>query len=197
MQTIGKLLSSARRKKRISLARLSERTKIKEQFLRAIERDEWHVLPNFAVTQGFVRSVAGVLGTNPEIAVALFRRDFEEGKQAVPSKNRASIWTPRTTIIAITIFGVGIIGFYLFVQYTIFVAPPPLEITKIERSGATVTLKGKTSSEAQILINNEPLLVDENGNFAITLTHVKEGDVWTLESRSRSGKSTKKEVTAP
>lgn len=196
MNTIGKVLKQARTRKKISITRLAEKTKIKEHYLRAIEKEEWHILPNLAVTQGFVRSVAGVLGASQETATALLRRDFEERKQTSTTSS-ATIWTPRTTIFAVSAVAIVLVGLYLTKQYQTFVSPPPLEITKIERSGRTVTLEGKTSSQAQVLINNEPLLVGEDGSFGIIVTHVKQGDVWTIESRSRSGKSTKKEITVP
>lgn len=199
MNTVGKILLRERRKRRFSLAKLSERTKIKEQYLRAIEKEEWGSLPNFATTQGFVKNVASALGTNPGTAVALLRRDWEERKveKETGRGHIATLWTPKTTTMAIGILVTLLVGFYLIEQYKTFTAPPPLDISETTRVANGVKISGQTASEAQVLINGEPLLVDKNGNFSITITQLQPGGKLTVESRSRSGKSTKKEIIVP
>lgn len=198
MNTVGKILSRERRKRRFSLAKLSERTKIKEQYLRAIEKEEWGSLPNFATTQGFVKNVAAVLGTNPETSIALLRRDWEErNEKKETKKTHATLWTPKTTTITIILLGTLMISFYLLQQYKTFTAPPPLNISGVEKTTNGIKISGQTTSEAQVLINDEPLLVDKNGNFSITITQLLPGEKLTIESRSRSGKSTKKEIIVP
>lgn len=196
MQTVGKVLQQARKRKKISIIRLSQKTKIKEQFLRAIENEEWKLLPNFATTAGFVRNFAATVGTNPEVAAALLRRDFEEAKEKHQKKTFNIFWTPQTTLILVSLLALLLLGFYLLYQYTTFYASPPLNITELKRNNDSVTIAGSTRSEAQILIGGEPLLVNKDGKFEIKIT-AKTGDVITIESRARSGKSTKKEVTLP
>jgi cytoskeletal protein RodZ len=57
MNSIGKILKNARIKKKLSLSSLSDKTKIKRDFLDAIEKEEWEKLPEFPVVLGFVKSI--------------------------------------------------------------------------------------------------------------------------------------------
>ena len=72
MKNVGSILKEARKAKRVSLRDISGKTKIKEKFLRAIEEMEWSSLPNLAVTSGFVKSFAQVVGVDLARAGALF-----------------------------------------------------------------------------------------------------------------------------
>lgn len=195
MNTVGKFIADARRKKKISLSRLSQKTKIKERFLAAIEKEEWQVLPNYTVTAGFVRNIAISVGINPDTALAFLRRDFAAEEQIVLEK-RVFYWSPKlTTALLILIMGGGV-AIYLLSQYLSFVKPPPLNINAVERKGSEVEISGKTDKVAGVLINDESILTHEDGSFKVTIS-AQSGEKLIVESRSRSGKSTKKEIIVP
>ncbi|PIP57517.1 transcriptional regulator, partial [Candidatus Woesebacteria bacterium CG22_combo_CG10-13_8_21_14_all_39_10] len=61
MRTIGEILKSARIKKRYSLKKVERETKIKKEFVEAIESGDWTVLPDFPVVLGFVKNLASFL----------------------------------------------------------------------------------------------------------------------------------------
>lgn len=202
MKTVGQFLAYHRKKKKISLARLSAKTKIKERFLQAVEEEEWQVLPSYAVTAGFVRNMAIAISANQETALALLRRDWAgedlpAGKAGQKvAKRRIFFWQPRlTTTLALVAAG-GAIAIYLAVQYINFSTPPPLHISGIERQDNYVEITGKTDKEASVLINSQAVLVDEAGNFKIKIK-AQSGQVLKIESRSLSGKSRAKEITVP
>lgn len=193
MQTLGLILKNARRRKKLSIKKLSVKTKIKENFLQALEQDRWDKLPNFAITAGFVKVISDVLGLSNQTTAAILRREFPVERPQQPNQP-TSLWTPNRTMflgIAIIVF---VIALYLTKQYTTFVSSPPLEIS-LKRENNNVKIEGKTGKYATILINNEPTLVN-NGLFSLSLT-VQPGQVITIEAISRSGKSTKKELIAP
>src|SRR3972149_6980205 len=83
MSSVGTLLKIARKQKKITLAELEDKTKIKKDFIRAIEDHDWVKLPDKAVTQGFVGSLAVALNVDRTRALALFKRDFQ--KKDTPS----------------------------------------------------------------------------------------------------------------
>ena len=58
MLSIGELLKQGRLKKKISLVKLEEKTKIKKEFISAIEREEWANLPDYPTVLGFVKTLA-------------------------------------------------------------------------------------------------------------------------------------------
>lgn len=63
---IGATLRSARAARGISLAELHTRTKISTDYLVALEEGRFGALPPVAFTRGFLRTVAGELGIDPE-----------------------------------------------------------------------------------------------------------------------------------
>lgn len=194
MRTIGSLINQARKRRKISIAALSQKTKIKPRYISAIEREEWQVIPNFAIATGFVRNIAGVVGIDPETAVAILRRDFQEQPKHTFTQPRA-LWTPKTTVILLSIVVAFALIFYLARQYLTYVAPPPL-YAEAKRNGESVEIFGKTDKEASVLINGEPVLVEEDGAFKISFT-ASSGQFLTVEALSRSGKATKKEIIVP
>lgn len=64
--TIGQILKNAREEQDISLEELSLKTHIKVRYLRAMEDDEFEVLPSFVQQKGFLRSYAQQLGLEPD-----------------------------------------------------------------------------------------------------------------------------------
>lgn len=76
MKTIGQFLKDARNKKRYSLVKVENATRIKKNFIEAIEKEDWRSLPDFPVVVGFVKSIAQFLDLNVRSTVALLRRDY-------------------------------------------------------------------------------------------------------------------------
>ncbi len=63
----GATLASARHGARLSIAELSQRTKISSEILRAIEEDRFEILPAVRVyIRGFIRAFAGEVGLEPD-----------------------------------------------------------------------------------------------------------------------------------
>ena len=59
---VGATLSAARKRRKIRLSDVEEATKIRSRFLRAIENEEWDVLPGAAYARSFIRTYADFLG---------------------------------------------------------------------------------------------------------------------------------------
>lgn len=194
MRTAGSLLKEARLKKKKTLEGIAHQTKVKEKFLRAIEADHWGELPNSPVAQGFVRSYAEAVGVDAELATALLRRDFPEAKRVGRSPeislNRRALWTPKTTILAATVFALLVLGIYLIRQYLLYVSSPSLEVTKIENRGGIVVVMGETNPSATIEVNGRSVVVEEDGSFKAELTSQDAGETIKVKATSRTGKET-------
>jgi Helix-turn-helix domain/RodZ C-terminal domain len=59
---VGKTLRDARNRRKIDLAQVEASTKIRARFLRALENEEWDVLPGETYARGFIRTYADYLG---------------------------------------------------------------------------------------------------------------------------------------
>lgn len=195
MKTIGNTIKEARVKKRYSLAKLEKETKIKKEFIEAIEKDNWKDLPEYPVLQGFVKRIASTLKKDPKKIVALLRRDYPPKKLNINPKPYISerfSWSPKLTfLLGILIVSVLIMG-YLGFQYFKFISPPSLEVSnpkenqKVEE--LSVLVSGKADVQAVVKVNNQPILVDEYGNFSAEIEIVEDTKEIVIKAISRSGK---------
>jgi Helix-turn-helix domain/RodZ C-terminal domain len=71
---IGQTLREARNRRKMGLVEVEDATKIRRRYLRAIENEEWDVLPGGAYTRAFVRTYADHLGLDGERLVDEYRR---------------------------------------------------------------------------------------------------------------------------
>jgi cytoskeleton protein RodZ len=75
---IGPTLREARIRRKIDLSAVEERTKIRVRYLRALENEEWDVLPAGAYTRSFIRTYGSFLGLDGERLADEFRRLHED-----------------------------------------------------------------------------------------------------------------------
>jgi len=197
MKTIGEYLKEARVKKRFSQEKIAKETKIKEDFISSIEKENWESLPEFPIVVGFVKGIAKFLKVDERQAVALLRRDYPPKVLPVnpkPDVSRTFTWTPRLTfILGITIVALVILG-YLGFQYSNFIRPPKLfverplegEVVKEEK----LTVFGRTDPDVTVKVNNQPVLVEDDGTFETEIEIFEGTEEIVIKAVSRSGKET-------
>lgn len=71
MGELGELLRSTREAKGISLAQAEQATKIRRQYLEALEEEDFELLPGEVYVRGFLRNYARFLGLAPEEVLKL------------------------------------------------------------------------------------------------------------------------------
>jgi hypothetical protein len=103
-------------------------------------------------------------------------------------------WNPRLTFILGTfIVAVAVVG-YLVYQYLGFISPPKLEVYNPvegqEVSQPILVVTGKTGTDAVVKINNQSVLVDDDGNFSEELNIFEGTSAIEIVAISRSGKQT-------
>lgn len=75
---IGKVLKEARQRAGLEIGAVEERTKIRTRYLRALEGEEWDVLPGHAYAKGFLRTYSQLLGLDSDAIVDEYRRRVED-----------------------------------------------------------------------------------------------------------------------
>jgi hypothetical protein len=75
---IGKTLRDARIRRHVDFAEVEAETKIRVRYLRALENEEWDILPGGAYTRSFIRTYATHLGLDGERLADEFRRSVED-----------------------------------------------------------------------------------------------------------------------
>src|SRR5947209_9194969 len=77
MAEIGATLREARMRARIDITEVETRTKIRAKYLRAIENEEWELLPGPVYAKSFLRTYGDFLGLDSRMLVDEFRRRYE------------------------------------------------------------------------------------------------------------------------
>src|SRR4051794_24333315 len=77
MAGIGDTLREARMRQRLDIADVEERTKIRAKYLRALENEEFGMLPGSTFVKTFLRTYAEVLGLDPHALVEEYRAAYE------------------------------------------------------------------------------------------------------------------------
>ena len=75
---IGAALKDARRRQDMDVKEAEERTKIRARYLRALEAEDWEVLPAPAYVRGFLRTYGDMLDLDGEMLADRYRRFSED-----------------------------------------------------------------------------------------------------------------------
>ena len=93
MPEIGATLREARMRARIDVSEIEATTKIRAKYLRALENEEWSLLPGPTFVKSFLRTYAEALGLDGKALVEEYRLSQEHqgdgpGEPIIPSSER-------------------------------------------------------------------------------------------------------------
>ncbi len=174
-KNLGGILKTARKKKGYSLDEAEEETKVRVKYLEALEESKFEVLPGNVYALGFLAKYADYLGLDKEPLMVQFKLERGSGEnlsRLMPeSKIKEPIFsiTPKILIIFAVILALaGILG-YIVISVRQFTLPPNLEISSPSSEQILkedkVEIVGKADEGATLMINNQSVLIDGNGNF--------------------------------
>src|SRR5262245_40615055 len=90
MPTLGEELRNRREQRLISLAEISEATRIGTRFLKAIETDNFAILPGGIFTRSFIREYAKHVGMNEDDAIGLYLRQVAGGATELATETEST-----------------------------------------------------------------------------------------------------------
>ncbi len=90
MADIGPTLREARIRARIDMSDVETHTKIRAKYLRAIENEEWDLLPGPVYAKSFLRTYGDYLGLDSRMLVEEFKRRYERPTDHEPAAPIAS-----------------------------------------------------------------------------------------------------------
>src|SRR5258707_2785507 len=95
MPEIGETLRDARMRARIDVSEIEAKTKIRAKYLRALENEEWGLLPGPTFVKSFLRTYAQALGLDGRSLVEEYRLHHERPSEGAiepivssPQRNR-------------------------------------------------------------------------------------------------------------
>src|SRR3954470_10973383 len=77
MPEIGETLRETRMRRRIDMTEVEAATKIRAKYLRALENEEWDLLPGPTFVKTFLRTYAEFLDLDPRLLVEEYRQRYE------------------------------------------------------------------------------------------------------------------------
>lgn len=202
--TLGEKLGKLRSERRISLSEISRATKIQVKYLEYLEEGAYEKLPADVYVKGFLRNYSEFLGIDEKILIKLYEKErgiknnLEKGKKAKKGNlpvggekiNISSfVVTPR--ILAAGAIVILVLGgfFYLYKEIGSFASTPRLVILSPEKnystSGNSVEVSGATDRDAKVFINEQPVLINDEGNFRETLTVQNGANTITIRAVNR------------
>lgn len=201
MITIGQQFAEERKQQGLSIEEVAKATKIKEPFLRAIEKGDFKSLPSPAYAYGFVRNYAKFLGLPVEKSLAIFRREYDEKKnievlprglanpkEYVPPKFRFG----RSLALLFLVF-VAVAGFLAF-QYRAAFLDPGLKVETPqddqEFRSLEIEVKGETDPAASLQIDQKQVPVNSDGTFTKIITVFPGESVITFQVENKFGRVT-------
>lgn len=190
------LLKNTRLDKSWELSEISKKLKIPIKSLQAIENEDVANFPAEPYCSLIIKDYADFLGLNGQEIICLFRRDFDQKKKNKTKQNRFFSFTPQFTFTISIVVIIILFSFYLIFEYIKFNQPPKLKVNwpiESTTSSQTVDIFGTTDSESTIRINQDLIIVDNQGNFQKKINLSNGDNKIIIESKSPSGKITVEE----
>jgi hypothetical protein len=120
---IGTSLREARLRQGLDFPELEQGTKIRAKYLRALEDEQFDVLPAQTYVKGFLRSYAEYLGLDGQLYVDEFNSRFVVGEDEQPPRPRRSTPKPRgvqvqSRVVLLTLLGIAAVTALVIVAWT-------------------------------------------------------------------------------
>ncbi len=178
--TLGEKIKKLRSNKRISLNEVFRSTGIQIKYLEYLENGDYDKLPADVYTKGFLRNYADFLGVDRDILLNSYNKEKgikknleKKGKKyqkkIKPIKISTFIITPKKILFFLIAILVLAGLFFLYKEVNSFIITPRLIILSPENNIQTkdnfIDVVGITDKDILIFINNQPVLVGDDGKF--------------------------------
>jgi cytoskeletal protein RodZ len=124
MSDIGSTLREARMRARIDISEVEARTKIRAKYLRAIENEEWDLLPGPVYVKSFLRTYGDFLGLDSRMLIDDYKRRYERptdhelrpiqalGRERDRGSRRPSLppWVAVVAVLAAVVIALAVLG---------------------------------------------------------------------------------------
>ena len=203
MITVGEVLKKQRQKIDKSVAQVALDTKIQPRFIKYIEEDNFKKFDSSVYAQGFIKIYAKYLDLDEERILAIYRRsvpeeynkDYRERETGNKLKRGIKI-TPQTLAIALSVLFLTVILSYIGYQFYQFQSPPEITVfspeDQISITEKIVEVTGVTDTNSSLFINDNPVEIDQEGNFIYTIELNPGVNLITIQAKKNN--STQKSI---
>lgn len=182
-ETLGEYLSSVRQHLGLTIEEVGQKTGIFEKFIMALEDGKYQVLPPDVYVLGFLKKLADLYRISCADITEQFKKEKGITLQAFRDKitpqkgwramvSQISITPALLTVVSGLVLGLGAF-LYVLVQAFSVNHTPSLVITEPKADtvlqGSSVMVKGKTEPGITVTVNDQNVLVQNDGNFETIL----------------------------
>lgn len=133
MFEIGNSLREARLRQGLDFPEIEQATKIRGKYLRALEDEQFDILPGQTYVKGFLRTYAEYLGLDGQLYVDEYNSRYIPGDEETPlrAQNRATVGrNPRveTSVVLVALAAIGILTALVVVAWRFGSSPPDTAI---------------------------------------------------------------------
>lgn len=197
MRSAGELLKEKRITLELTIEDIAKKTKIKEEYIRAIENSAFNELPSATFTKGLLRSYAKSVHLNADTIVAMFRRDFTENKEGeiIPRGLVAPVThKPKFLTVNILLLIIGILVFVSFMSWQLIAwsSLPKLKVLQPiegETYGDKLTVRGVAEKDSKVMVNEQAVILNSAGEFSLDLVFPAGTHALHVSATNREGKS--------
>ncbi|PIV52162.1 hypothetical protein CO115_01275 [Candidatus Falkowbacteria bacterium CG_4_9_14_3_um_filter_36_9] len=184
-ETVAEQLRCGRQAKKLKLKEAADRLNINYKYLEAMERGNFNELPAGIYKKNFLREYAIFLGLDYKNLLRIFNKELVDEPNIKKSLFSRQIAQTRyflkiPSIIKSVIIILVVIACFIYLGGAVIkiITPPKLSIISpddnIIINNKIINVIGITDAETQIIINDEIVLSDNQGNFS-KIINLKEG----------------------
>ncbi len=185
-RSIGEILRTEREKKHLSLDRLSVVTNIPILKIQYLEDNQFELLPSAPYVRGYLRTIARELNLDPEPLISVLRRDYKESargellpRELLQPPAPKFVFSTRVNVAVLMVVSVvGVMVGYGLIQAYLASLPPRLVVAQpaqYQVVAATVVVEGSTKPDASVVINDQPVMVNNAGGFKGEVVYTTQG----------------------
>ncbi len=181
--SLGEELRRLRNLKNLKIEDIATKLGIRKEYILSMEAEDFSSLPSGLYGKNFLKKYANFLGVDPLIIKqylaesSLENLDNNPFSQKVLKKSKFLIFPKIIRNLAISL-AVIICFLYLMFYFKKIILPPDLILTQPDRNlmikESSILITGKTEEEAEVKINGELILNNNNGEFS-QLVNLKKG----------------------
>jgi hypothetical protein len=157
---IGTSLREARLRQQLDFPEIEQATKIRAKYLRALEDEQFDVLPAQTYVKGFLRSYAEYLGLDGQLYVDEYNSRFVVGgEEEAPARPRRSAPPPsrgvqvQSRVVLLTLLGIAAVTALVIVAWTRGEAPKGEPVGLGTTPGHTTpTKKAATTAPVEFIV---------------------------------------------
>jgi cytoskeletal protein RodZ len=183
-KSIGNLLREKREEKDFTIAQASTFTKIRGEFIEALENGNYSMFASDVYAKGFLKNYAKFLGLDSDQVLALYRREHQPVplsqdlrlNQPKRKSQMDSILTRRNLLLISIGLILVLVGFYVTNQVNSLLQPPLFELVtpvkinadfdgEIYVPGNSFKVTGKTTNQTIVRMNAEPVELEPDYTF--------------------------------